>query len=199
MAASNRRPQRMMQNFHLVWLDANIDEENNEDCRNSITQLRRLVNTVNTFVDADECIDFITDMEEVQALLIASEEFEQLVQPIAQQIHQINSIYILSMNKTSHDKLANKPHKLNGIFTNITSICQAIEHDIRNSDKHAVSISFLKKIEGISPKQSIDSLDKSFMYTQILKEILLTIDFEEFILMNFLPTVVNNSSAIRLN
>ena len=58
MAASNRRPQRMIQNFHLVWLDANIDEENNEDCRNSITQLRQVVNTVNTFVDADECIRF---------------------------------------------------------------------------------------------------------------------------------------------
>ena len=58
---------RMIQNFHLVWLDADIDETHNEDCRNSISQLRQVVNTVNTFVDADECIDFITDMEEVQA------------------------------------------------------------------------------------------------------------------------------------
>jgi hypothetical protein len=50
---------RMVQNFLLLWLDGSIDEKNNDDCRNSITKLRQVVNTVNTFTDADECIDFI--------------------------------------------------------------------------------------------------------------------------------------------
>ena len=55
--------ERMIQNFHLVWLDANIDEVNNEDDRNSINQLEQVMSTVSTFVGADECIDFITDIE----------------------------------------------------------------------------------------------------------------------------------------
>jgi len=43
----------MIQNFHLVWLDGNIDEVNSEDCRNSISKLRQVVNTVNTFTGVD--------------------------------------------------------------------------------------------------------------------------------------------------
>ena len=50
---------RMMQNVLLIWLDANIDEENNADCRHTVTQLRRVVNTVDTFTDGEECINFI--------------------------------------------------------------------------------------------------------------------------------------------
>jgi hypothetical protein len=66
---------RMIQNFHLVWLDGSI-YETNDDCRNSITKLRQVVNTVNTFVDVDECIDFITDIRE-KAFLVISGEFSQ--------------------------------------------------------------------------------------------------------------------------
>jgi hypothetical protein len=67
MEPSSRRPRRppnvgIIQNFHLVWLDGNIDEANDEDCRNSITKLRPVVNSVSTFTDADECIDRITDI-----------------------------------------------------------------------------------------------------------------------------------------
>ena len=37
---------RRIQNFLLVWLDANIDEANNEDCINTIAKLRETVNNV---------------------------------------------------------------------------------------------------------------------------------------------------------
>ena len=55
---------RMIEHYHLVWLDESIDEVNNEDCHNSITKLRQVINNVNRFTDVDECIDFITDMKE---------------------------------------------------------------------------------------------------------------------------------------
>ena len=46
-------------------------------------------------------------------------------------------------------------------------------------------LAFVKKTDGVS-KPNLDSLDKSFMYTQILKEILLTINFEEIHIYEFL-------------
>ena len=63
--ATNTRPQRllharMVQNFHLVWLDGSIDESN-DDFRSSLTKLREVVNT---FIDVDECIDFISSIPE---------------------------------------------------------------------------------------------------------------------------------------
>ena len=45
----------MVQNVLLVWLDADIDE-NNDDFRNTIIHLRRTFNTIKTFTDGQECI-----------------------------------------------------------------------------------------------------------------------------------------------
>ncbi len=52
---------RLVQHFQLVWLDESFDEDN-DDYHNSITVLREVVNTVNTFNDVDECIDFMNPM-----------------------------------------------------------------------------------------------------------------------------------------
>ena len=38
----------MVQNVLLIWLDNNINE-GDDDCRNTLTQLRRVVNNINTF------------------------------------------------------------------------------------------------------------------------------------------------------
>jgi hypothetical protein len=54
-----------------------------------------LVNTVNAFIDADECIDFITDGEQEKIFMIISGTFSQIIVPIVQDISQISSIYSL--------------------------------------------------------------------------------------------------------
>jgi hypothetical protein len=52
-------------------LDNNIDG-NNTDCRNTIAQLRRAVNTINTFTDVEECIEFIDNITDNKACMIIS-------------------------------------------------------------------------------------------------------------------------------
>ena len=58
--AMPRRPVNIqrMQNVLLIWLDSNIDDTN-EDCHNTISQLRYAVNDVNTYTDGDQCVQFI--------------------------------------------------------------------------------------------------------------------------------------------
>jgi len=63
----------VVQNFHLVWLDESIDEDNNDECCESIVKLLQIVNTINTFTDVDECIDFITDIECELCIMLVSE------------------------------------------------------------------------------------------------------------------------------
>jgi hypothetical protein len=91
MGLSNTKPgrlryARMVQNFLLLWLDRSIDEDNNDDCRNSIEKLRQVVNTVNTFTTVDECIDFITDIEHEKIFIIVSGKFSQIIVPLIQDI-----------------------------------------------------------------------------------------------------------------
>src|ERR1700679_510336 len=87
MPSLTTRPRRLLnpptvQSFRLVWLDGSIDEVNNDDCRNSITKLRQVVNTVNTFIDVDECIDFITDLEYGPIFMMVSGRLCQIVVPM---------------------------------------------------------------------------------------------------------------------
>jgi hypothetical protein len=70
---------------------------------NSIVKLRQIVNTVGTFVDVDECIDFIADIEE-KTFVIISEELSQTIIPILQDIPQVNCVYIFCDNTVSKVK-----------------------------------------------------------------------------------------------
>jgi hypothetical protein len=44
---------QMVQNVFLICLDSNIDDNSN-NCRNTLAQLRRAINTINTFINVEE-------------------------------------------------------------------------------------------------------------------------------------------------
>ena len=186
MATSSTRPPpaRMIQNFHLVWLDGNIDE-NNDDCHNSITQLRQVVNTVNTFVDVDECIGFVDNIKEETTFMISSGALGQTTVPIVHNKQQVSTIYIFCGNKARHAIWTKEWTKVKGVFTDIKPICEALKQASRDCDHNAVSISFVGSTNGASSEE-LNILHCSFMYTQILKDILLTIDFDQGHISDFL-------------
>jgi len=190
MASSNvsrhkQSNQRIIQNFHLVWLDKNINEKR-DDFRNTITKLRQVVNTVNTFVDADKCIDFINNIHEETAFMIISGAFGQTTVPIIHSKKQISDIYIFCGNKDWHTKWAKEWSKIKGVFTHIQPICEALKQAAHACDHNAVSISFATTRDTATSVSNKNALDCSFMYTQILKDILLTIDFDHGHIMNFI-------------
>ena len=57
-------------------------------------------------------------------------------------------------------------------------ICEALKQAAQQCEQNAISISFMGTSGDVS-KKNLDQLDPTFMYTQILKEILLTIKFEQ--------------------
>jgi tetratricopeptide (TPR) repeat protein len=173
----------MIQNFHLVWLDGSIDETK-DDCRNSITKLRQVVNTVNTFVAADECIDFITDIKE-KVFMVISAEFSLSIISIIQAIPQVICVYVFTDNNVPYEKWAKEWPKVSVVYTDITHICETLKQAIQDCEHNSVSITFAKKTDGVTAPNR-DSLDSSFMYTQILKEILLTIEFDQEHIKEFL-------------
>jgi hypothetical protein len=121
---SHRLPDaRMVQNFYLVWLDESINEVNDNDCRNSIIKLRQVVNT---FSDIDECIDFITDIEE-KVFVIISEQCSQTIIPIIQDISQIGHVYIFCENNSLFEKWTKEWPKLSGVYKDITQICETLK------------------------------------------------------------------------
>ncbi|CAF3809564.1 unnamed protein product [Adineta steineri] len=170
--ANRRMNMQRMQNVLLVWLDNNIDD-NDVDCSNTIKQLKHVVNNVNTFTDGDQCVEFIQAITNNKVCMIVSGSLGQYIVPHVHDMFQVDSIFIFSNDQESHKQWTKEWPKIKGAFTDITSICQALKQTAHQCEQNAISISF------VASNKKLDQLDPSFMYTQILKEILLTIDFED--------------------
>jgi tetratricopeptide (TPR) repeat protein len=164
---------RLVQNVFLIWLDDNIDE-NNEACQHTIIQLRRVINAVNTFTDVDRCIDFLTDHSDEKAFMIISGSLCRDIVPVIHEIGQLHSIFIFCENTVWTGEWS----KIKGVFAEITTICEALRKAVQQCEQSAIPIRFVNTNDGLS-KKNLDELDSLFMYTQILKEILLTIEFDE--------------------
>ncbi|CAF1336708.1 unnamed protein product [Adineta steineri] len=172
-ANANRRiNMQRMQNVLLIWLDHNINN-NNADRNNTIKQLKRIVNNINTFTDGEECVDFIKTIINNKICMIVSGALGEHIVPHVHDMSQVDTIFIFCNNQEWHKQWTKEWSKIKGIFTDITSICKALKQTAHQCEQNAISISFM------ASNTKFDQLDPSFMYTQILKEILLTITFED--------------------
>jgi tetratricopeptide (TPR) repeat protein len=167
-----------MKNVLLIWLDKNIDD-NNEDCRNTVTKLRRVVNEIHKFTDVDQCIDFLTDNYNGKVIMVISRELCQEIVPLIHDIVQLHTIFAICSNNNTDEQRAKEWPKFKEVFTEISPICEALKQAAQQCEHNAISMSFVATNTGDASSQILDRLDPAFMYTQILKEILLTINFEE--------------------
>ncbi|CAF0819352.1 unnamed protein product [Adineta steineri] len=170
--ADRRMNMQRMQNVLLIWLDNNINESN-VDCSNTIKQLKRVVNNINTFTDGEECLEFIQTINNNKVCMIVSGSLGKHIVPHVHDMSQVDTIFIFCNNQEWHKQWAKEWPKIKGVFTDITSICEALKQTSQQCEQNAISISF------VASNKKLDQLDPSFMYTQILKEILLTINFED--------------------
>ncbi|UJR22463.1 hypothetical protein I4U23_025520 [Adineta vaga] len=143
-----------VQNILLIWLDNNIDE-NNEDCQHTITQLRLVVHSIHTFVDDDQCIEFIQGITNTKACLIVSGSLGQNIVLRVHDMSQIDSIFIFCSNKTRHSRWIKKWPKIKGIFTDIKRICDALKKTAQQCEQNASSISFIDPSQSTTPFASI--------------------------------------------
>ena len=168
---------QMIQNVRLVWLDGNIDE-NNTDYQNTISHLRRVVNTIDIFTDGQGCIRFLQDVTDEKVCIIVSGSLGQQMLPRMHDLSQLASIFIFCRNKEYHEGWTRDWAKIKGVFTEIEPICNALKQAAQQCEQNAISISIIGADKSMTEKNG-DRLDPSFMYTQIMKEILLTITFEQ--------------------
>ena len=81
------------QNYILIWLDYGIDASN-QYYINVISQLQNVIYSVFTFTDADQCVDFLTDIDNEKVFMILSNSLVQQLITLIQDQAQIDSIYI---------------------------------------------------------------------------------------------------------
>ncbi|CAF1106933.1 unnamed protein product [Rotaria sp. Silwood1] len=160
-----RPVRRVLQNFLLVWLDANFNESN-EDFKRSLQQLRRIVVSITAFTDAQECINFLSEIKTEKVFMIVSGTLGWQIVPDIAAWPQLESIYVFYDNQVVHEQWARTIPKVKGVHTSIEPICEALQIDRENCDRAMISISF-------------NGIDPLFMYTQLLKETLLDIEDDD--------------------
>ena len=153
---------RILQNFQLIWLDSDFNETK-PHFKKSLENLHQTVTSIATFTDADECVDFIEEIEEGRVFLIVSGSLGRHVVPCIQAMSHVESIYVFCNNKVLHEEWVHKIPKVKGLYTEIEPISETLQIHSKLCDRAMISISF----------KGVDAL---FMYTQLLKEAVLQIE-----------------------
>ncbi len=115
---------RIVQNFRLVWLDASIDQGNDDDWCENIRQLRSSINAIDIFADADQCIHFLDNIKKEMIFLVVTGYTGQHVTPIIHNMAKLDSIYILCGNRAKHEQWTKQWQKIRGLFTDIYRFCR---------------------------------------------------------------------------
>ena len=156
---------RVLQNFLLVWLDANFNELS-YDFKISLKYLRQIIASIRIFTNTDECVKFLDQIQNEKVFMIVSGSLGRKIVYEIENKPQLEAIYVFCGNKAVHEQWANKIPKVKGVYTEIKSICKALQIDRENCDRAMVSISF-------------NGIDALFMYTQLLKEAILQIEDDD--------------------
>ena len=163
----------------LVWLDDNINE-NDTDYQETMNKFRQVVNIVDSFTDADECTEFLLDLNNEEVFMVISGSLGRRLISQVHDIFRIKWIFVFCCDRALHEQWTKEWTKIKGVFTDISSLCHALKQASEEHKKNLVSMATRRaNSERYFSFGTVDQLDPSFMYTQILKEILLSIKFEQ--------------------
>jgi hypothetical protein len=79
--SSNAKDTVRESNFLLIWFNSTIIERDNH-YHNLITHLRSIINDIHLFEDADQYVDFLTDINSKKVLLIITDNLDQYLVPL---------------------------------------------------------------------------------------------------------------------
>ncbi|CAF2616139.1 unnamed protein product [Rotaria sp. Silwood2] len=177
--AYQQQETRFIENFIITWVDSKLRRRNrtDNDIQTSITVLRRIVNSIKIFDTCELFIDFIDNKvkEEKVFLIVSGSLGQQLVLNIEHDT-KIDSIYVFCFKKSKHEQWDTKEqhHKMKGVFTDIQEICNQLKEDIKQCQQELTPIETLSS----HTLKISNHLDASFMYSQLLKDIILSMEYD---------------------
>ncbi|CAF2212765.1 unnamed protein product [Rotaria magnacalcarata] len=173
----------LIQDCILFWLDTNINLD--DDCNiNILKQFQSIVGNIHVFNNTDQCVDFLKKSQNQNVSLIVSGSVGQQIISRIHSIPQLIAIFIFCQDQPKYESLKINWSKVQGIFTDSATLCNSIKQLVHQFEEDSVDISFVS--ENDISGQDLDQLDQSFMYTQLIKEILLELEYDEQSFHNFL-------------
>ncbi|CAF1425373.1 unnamed protein product [Rotaria magnacalcarata] len=154
----------------LIWLDANLDESN-EFYHDSLIKLRRIAKIIYTYNLMDKCVDFFSRTKHEKVFMIVSGTLGQEIVPRLHPVPRLAAVYIYCQNRLKHAQWSKKWMKVKGVYTDLTPIYESLKLDMRYYDRNSSEFNFAPTGDILNLK--LNQLEPSFMYTRLLKEIIL--------------------------
>ncbi|CAF4079452.1 unnamed protein product, partial [Rotaria sp. Silwood1] len=129
------------------------------------------------FDNANDCVNYLTDVHQEKIFCIISEELCEELVSLFNQFPQIKYIYILHSNNYQSQQLAEQCQKIRGRYETITQICEQMKHDSRQCSNSLIGMSIMAPM--VIGEQENNIQDAAFMYSQLLNEILIQIETTE--------------------
>lgn len=161
-----------IENNLVIWYNDTIDF-NDEKIRNSIARLKCFFDGIHVFNHRDYAVDFLTDTDADRIFMVISSDASEQIVPLIDSIEQLDRIFVFCNDIESNESWAKHSNQVKGIFNDIELLCDSLIQNLRQDDQDLISASTFAPLD--SSNSNLNELDPSFMYSQLLKEILLRI------------------------
>jgi hypothetical protein len=156
------------------------------------------MNNINIFINQDECIDFLTELEDNKIFLIVGDTIGQQIIPLIHDVPQLDQVYVFCYHSSSQNEWVKEWTKIKSVHTEIGPICASLKMSTKQCNQNSIAVSIIPPNRSDS-SQNLDQLEPSFMYTQIFKEILLDMKHDERSIHDFIAYCRRNNCGSSKN
>ena len=160
--------------FLVVSLHSN-ESKPDEDYHKQLLELKSEIGSLETFYDPQCCFDFLDQIKDKRILLIVSDTLGQHFLPVVHENPQVELIFVLCINRSCDSNWTKDLSKLEGVFTRTSLICERVRRAVRKYGAHVEPISTVPFVN--SSEDLVHNDNESFMYTQLLKEVLINMNY----------------------
>lgn len=173
-------------NYDIMWLDKNINIQNDHDFKNSISHLKKLNMDIYLFSDENDCLKMVNDASRSKKpILIVSGSVGEHLFINNDKRRLPDRVFIFCRDINRHKHWARNYTQIHGVHNDIRQVCEAIQCSTEKCEQSNQAFGYIPKENELNGT-NLDQIDQSFMYTQILKEILLSIEFDSNAINAFL-------------
>ncbi|CAF1420281.1 unnamed protein product [Adineta steineri] len=117
-------------------------------------------------------------MNDKRALVITSGSLGKHLVPEIHGILKLDAIYIFCDDVSYHQQWTKNWKKIKGVHNNIKDMCDALKKSVKQVNEDSIPISFITVNEAVS-SDNLNQLEPNYMYTQIFKDILLKMEYDQ--------------------
>ena len=166
-------PSEILHGFLIACFIGNTRADSN-DLNQVVEPLKKITGTVESFINVDQCVDFLTDISDKKVLMIIYDYSDDRFLALLADIPQLCSIHLFGTRRIPNGP-GRKIKKFRGMYHDVEQLCHSIKQDIhRQWTAESTTLSII----AAGSSQASNELESSFMYTQLLKEIIVGMDYD---------------------